>query len=165
MKIKISNQNPTSHIFIALMKYCLDHQDEDCRYGFGCFEMDVTAIQRINRFHDEWEKGIRNYKEVIVDIPEFYLIDEKYIYDEVEGKESSDFKGVKLDSLNFLEGRPELGASISRKCKGSIVLNRNNFIVQAEIILEGSYYSFAIFRSSRVNYWKINHLLDRETPL
>lgn len=52
-----------------------------------------------------------------------------------------------------------------RKCKGSFVLNRSNFIVHAEIIPDGVGYSMAIFRRMKVNYWKINHMLKREKAL
>jgi len=37
--------------------------------------------------------------------------------------------------------------------------------IQAEIIPDGLGYSMAIFRSVKVNYWKINHLLKREKAL
>jgi len=164
--MKISNQNPTSHIFIGLMAYVLEGIPEEYKkYGFGYFEMNDFIALDINQFHDHWDEGIRTYFEVMVDIGEFYLIDDDYILEEVHIKKNSDYEGVKLDSINFLKEKPDLDISLIRKCKGSIVLNRNNFFVHAEIIPDGSGYSMAIFRSSKINYWKINHLLRREKPV
>jgi hypothetical protein len=166
MKIKIENENPTSYIFIGMMAYVLeDIPEEYKKYGFGYFEMNDFMALEINQFHDQWDEGIRTYFEVIVDIGEFYLIDDDYILEEVHIKKNPDYEGVKLDSINFLKEKPELDIFLTRKCKGSFVLNRNNFVVQAEIILDGSGYSMVIFRSVKVNYWKINHLLKRDKAL
>ena len=164
--MKIVNDNPTSHIFIGLMAYYLeDIPEEFKKYGFGYFEMTDLNIMEINRFHDQWDEGIRTYFEVMVDIGEFFLISDEYILEEAHRSDNPDYEGVKLDSINFLKEKPDLDISLTRKCKGSIVLNRNNFIAQAEIIPDGLGYSMAIFRSVKVNYWKINHLLRREKPL
>ncbi|MBP6872641.1 MAG: hypothetical protein KBC43_11600 [Bacteroidales bacterium] len=166
MKMKIDNQNPTSHIFIGLMAYVLEGIPEEYkRYGFGFFELNDFIALDINQFHDQWEEGIKTYFEVMVDIGEFYLIDDEYILEEAHKKDNPDYEGVKLDSINFLKEKPDLDIYLTRKCKGSIFLNRNNFIVQAEIIPDGSGYSMAIFRSVKVNYWKINHLLKRGRAL
>jgi hypothetical protein len=162
MEIKISNNFPTSHIFIGLMPYYLeDIPEEYKKYGFGYFELNDIIALDINRFHDRWDEGIRTYFEVLVDIGEFYLIEDDYVHN----YNNPDFEGVKLDSINFLKEKPDLDISLIRKCKGTLVLNRNNFIVQAEIIPDGLGYSMAIFRSVKVNYWKINHLLGREKAL
>lgn len=164
--MKITNQTPTSHIFIGLMAYYLeDISEEYKKYGFGYFEMTDLNVMEINRFHDQWDEGIKTYFEVMVDIGEFFLIDDDYILEEAHKKDNLDYEGVKLDSINFLKEKLDLDINLTRKCKGSIVINRNNFIVQAEIIPDGIGFSMAIFRSAKINYWKINHLLKREKAL
>ena len=166
MNIKISNDKPTEHILIALMNYCVDKDIEDCqKYGFGYFELTGRPVFQINEFLDNWENGIRNYRDVIIDIPEFYLIDADYIFKVSSSKIKSDFKGVKLDSINFLKERPDLNPNLTKLCKGAIIVNRSDFFVHGDNIPGNSSFAKIIYRSSITSYWKINHLLNRVKPI
>lgn len=162
--MKISNQNPTKHIFIGLMDYRVDHENSiNSEYGFGYFELNDYSISKLNKFHDDWDKGIRNYSGIILEIREMFLINSDYINNQTV-ENNYDFKGVKLDSINFLESKPNLEYPIMIKGKGDIIAYRSNFIIQCEDMVDRGI-SHTIYRSSVLSYWKINHLLRRSHPI
>lgn len=159
--MKISNENPTNHIFIALMDYRID--DEKSEYGFGYFELSDYSISRLNHFHDNWDSAKRDYEGIIVHIRELLLINTDYIYN-LTDEITPDLKGIKLDSINFLESKPAINYPNMIKGSGCIIAYRQGFIIQCEDIVERGI-SESIYRSAAVSYWRINHLLKREKPI
>lgn len=163
--MKISNETPTNNIFIALMDYRIDHESkEGSKYGFGYFKFDDFLIQKLNQFHDNWEKGKRHIPGVVIDIPDMFLINRDFIYDKVDNEEDSDYDGIKLDSINFLESKPTFDYPIMIKGSGCIIAYRNGFYIQCEDIVERGI-SLTIYRSAIISYWRINHLLQRDKPI
>ena len=162
--MKISNENPTSHVFIGLMNYRVDHEWNPKRdYGFGYFEFDSHLIMRVNKFHEDWDLGHRPDAELI-NIPTMFLINSDYIHNEHEDKPYN-YKGVKLDTINFLESKPTIAHPIMVKGSGYIVVKRDGFYIECEDLVRRGY-SNTIYRSIKnLSYWKINHLLKREKPI
>lgn len=167
MNIKISNDSPTQYIMIAMMNYFLEPEsDESKRFGFAFFELDDRPVLQINQFLDNWQKGKRDFEEVSVYLSEFYLIQEKYIYDEVYDNENPDYKGIRPDSINFLKERPVLDPRISKPATGLVIVNPVNFFISGESMISSrSWFSNILYRSAFISYWKINHLLKRERPI
>lgn len=164
--MKITNDNPTDHIIIVLTKYSVDSEIEDYhKYGFGYFKMDDLLISKLNLFHDNWEKGIRDFPGIVLNIPEMYLIDSEFIHDEVHGNDNPDYSGIKLDSINFIETFPDINPSLMKSCKSDIIANRSNFLIQCEDLIERGEFSLTIYRSPMISYWKIDHLLRRKKPI
>tara|TARA_R110002111_G_scaffold108261_4_gene166934 strand:+ start:675 stop:1163 length:489 start_codon:yes stop_codon:yes gene_type:complete len=162
--MKILNDNPTNQVFIALMDYRVDHEGHaNSEYGFGYFELDNYSISRLNHFHDNWDSSKRDYTGIIVDIPELFLINSNYIHN-LTNEITPDLKGIKLDSINFLESKPVIDYPNMIKGVGSILTYRENFIIQCKDI-EDRGFSYTIYQSIPISYWKINHLLKRKKPI
>jgi len=163
--MKVSKETPTNIIFIALMDYRIDHESkEGSKYGFGYYKFDDFLIQKLNQFHDNWEKGTRHSSGVVIDIPDMFLINRAFIYDKVYNKEDFDYDGIKLDSINFLESKPTFDYPIMIKGSGYIIAFRNGFYIQCEDIVEKGI-SLTIYRSAFISYRRINHLLQRKEPI
>jgi len=163
--MKIINDKPTNQIFISLMDYRIDHDcSPNSEYGFGYFELDDYSISKINHFHDNYERGKRDDDGIIVDIRELFLINESYMHEQVFDKNNPNLKGIKLDSINFIESKPVIGHPNMIKGVGSILVRRRSFSVQCKDIEERGF-SYTIFQSIKISYWKINHLLNRKKPI
>jgi len=162
--MKISNNNPTNHVFVGLMDYRVDYEhNPDREYGFGYFELDTHLIGQLNTFHEDWDLGHRP-DAVLIDINTMFLINSDYIHKEHEEKPDN-YKGVKLDTINFLESKPTIVHPIMVKASGYIVVKRDGFYIECEDLVRRGY-SNTIYRSIKnLSYWKINHLLKREKPI
>ncbi len=162
--MKISNENPTNHVFVGLMEYRVDYENNPKgEYGFGYFEFDNHLIGRLNKFHEDWDLGHRPDAELI-DISTMFLIKSEFIHnDNDENKQN--YKGVKLDSINFLEGKPALEHPTMVKGSGYIIASRGGFYIECEDLVRRGI-SLSVYRSIKnISYWKINHLLKREKPI
>jgi hypothetical protein len=164
--MKISIDQPNNQILIALMEYNLNANGKDLgKYGFAYFELSDACIMTVNRFLDNWEEGIRDYTEVIISIPESYLLDSSYIFDKTYKELNEDFIGIKLDSINFIEQAPEFDYPIMKECQGKIFLRSSSFIIEGQVTDIKVNYPRSIYLSPEISYWKINHLLKRDKPI
>jgi len=162
--MKISNDNPTNHIFVGLMDYRVDYEENpNSNYGFGYFELDTHLIGQLNQFHDDWDMGHRPDAELI-NISTMFLINSQFIHNDND-ENKHNYKGVKLDSINFLEGKPALDHPIMVEGSGYIIASCDGFYIECEDLKRRGY-SYTIYRSIKnISYWKINHLLKRVKPV
>jgi hypothetical protein len=133
--------------------------------NFGYFNLDGRIVTLINNFLDNWEKGHRNYSEYIIEIPKFILVKSDYIYDEVYERKNSEFKGIKLDSINYLNDAASSDTLLTKEAIGSLIISSKDFYVQSELFEGENRFSSIIYRSSIFSFWKINHLLNRKNPI
>lgn len=166
MKIKISNDNPTQYVLVAMLNYNLipDFELND-KYGFGYFELDDRPVLEINRFLDHWENGPREFGEVVIHLNEFYLIDQQFIEDAFDNCKNSDWKGVRMDGINFISEKLVSDPSFSLEAIGTIHVCQRSFMVWGEAVSIQSRCPKIIYKSDIVSYWMINHLLKRKRPI
>lgn len=157
-----STKKQTNHVIIALMNYTVSCNPPDpdyLKFQYAYVNFDDSVLQSIIDFNQYWlnrtnRKG-RQYFRLLRPIT---LIESEYINERIDNN-SLGFEHIKLDSISYLEAKPDLTNIETYDIIGWITCFNDFFTFDTERIPDGLYYPTIIYKSARMTYSRIEDLI------
>lgn len=145
MKIR-SSKDKTEHILVRVTPYAaFGEQDEFNQFEFLYFNYSSSIEDQIVAFHNNWKNRTCRIQRYPIELRETILIDSSLI-ENADNMESEDFKYIKFDSLNHLEGEPVFNECDKHyKIRGTLLCDLHHFEIQVERIPDGDLVPSVIF--------------------